>query len=98
VISCVIISEKANVSETFCFFIIRASSLKIEAACSSETLVSTYKFARRYNPEDLSTAVRTSDLMLVECTAVQGAWAGSPLRKAALGRRIGVQELKRVEL
>jgi hypothetical protein len=28
------------------------SGLRMEAVCSSETLVSTYKFTRRYNPED----------------------------------------------
>jgi hypothetical protein len=28
------------------------SALKMEAICSSETLVSTYNTARRYNPED----------------------------------------------
>jgi hypothetical protein len=30
----------------------RSSALKMEAVCSSETLVSTYKSTRRYYPED----------------------------------------------
>jgi hypothetical protein len=34
------------------FWIVRCSVLKMEAVCSSETLVSTYKSTRRYNPED----------------------------------------------
>jgi hypothetical protein len=30
------------------------STLKMEAACSSETLVTTYMITLRYNPEDLN--------------------------------------------
>jgi hypothetical protein len=51
------------------------SALKMEAACSSETLVSTYKTTRRYNPEDqydIFTAVRTSNLVCLHQYEYQG--------------------------
>jgi hypothetical protein len=38
--------------------------LKMEAVCSSETLVSTYKSTRRHNPEDHHHAVTTWNLTL----------------------------------
>jgi hypothetical protein len=31
---------------------VRSSALKVEEACSSETVVSSYKFTWRYNPGD----------------------------------------------
>jgi hypothetical protein len=45
-----------------CNAVWRASALKMEVVCSSETLVSTYKSTRRYNPEDQSRYLRRENL------------------------------------
>jgi hypothetical protein len=41
-----------HVSKEYTSSIFTADVLKMEAVCSSEMLVSTYKSTRRYNPED----------------------------------------------
>jgi ABC-type nickel/cobalt efflux system permease component RcnA len=49
--------------------------LKMEAVCSSETLVSTYKSMQHYNPEDqcnIFTAMRTSKFCTVTMFVITG--------------------------
>jgi hypothetical protein len=45
-----------------CVGINTSAALKMEAVCSTEKLIPTYKSTRRYSPEEHLTAVRTSNI------------------------------------